>query len=93
MPALDLALGLRVIRSAPGMSYAIFLQILGQLTRDIAGAVVAQQPGFVPDLDLSFLQVSYMDKTGKIDSIHRYLSLLSVIATNEPQVRARSGRS
>ncbi len=40
------------------------------------------------NLDLSFLQVSYMDKTGNIDGIHRYLSLLASVAANSPQVKA-----
>ncbi len=40
------------------------------------------------NLELSFLQVSYMEKTGKIDGIHRYLSLLASIAANTPQVKA-----
>jgi tetratricopeptide (TPR) repeat protein len=40
------------------------------------------------NFELSFLQVSYMEKTGKIDGIHRYLSLLASIAANTPQVRS-----
>ncbi len=52
MPALDFALGLWVIRPATGMDHDVCLQIIRQLTRDITRAVVAQQPGFVPDLDL-----------------------------------------
>ncbi len=39
------------------------------------------------NLELSFLQVSYMDKTGLTDGIHRYLSLLASLAINNPQVR------
>jgi hypothetical protein len=29
-----------------------------------------------------------MDKTGKTDGIHRYLSLLASVAANSPQVKA-----
>lgn|GEM_PF-2749213 len=67
--------------------YAVALDSLGQT--DAAKRVIEETSQRWPNnLDLSFLQVSYMDKTGKIAGIHRYLSLLAVIATNEPQVRA-----
>ena len=47
MPAFDLALRLRMIRSASGVCHTGFLRILGQLSRDIAGTVVTQQSGFM----------------------------------------------
>lgn len=39
------------------------------------------------NLELSFLQVSYMDKTGMTEGIHRYLALLASIASQVPQVQ------
>ncbi len=42
---------------------------------------------WVNNLDLYFLQVSLMDKTGKTENIHRYLSLLAQVAINNPQVK------
>src|SRR6478735_2552700 len=45
MPALDLALGLGMHGSAPNMAHALGLDIVGQFAGDIAGAVVAKQPG------------------------------------------------
>jgi tetratricopeptide (TPR) repeat protein len=42
---------------------------------------------WVNNIELYFLQVSYMDKTGNTAGIHRYLSTLVSIASNNPQVR------
>lgn len=39
------------------------------------------------NLELSFLQVSYMDKTGNTGGIHRYLTLLASVASKVPQVQ------
>ena len=39
MPALDLALGLRMIRRAACVRHALVFQVLGQITRDVAGPV------------------------------------------------------
>jgi len=67
--------------------YAVALDSLGQT--DAAMKVLKQASNHWPNnLDLSFLQVSYMDKTGKTDGIHRYLSLLTSVTANSPQVRA-----
>jgi len=44
MPARDLALRLWVKKMSSGVRDAVFLQILGQLARDTAGAVVGKQP-------------------------------------------------
>ena len=47
MSVFDLALCLRMTRSTSGVCHIVFLQILGQLSRDIAGTVVTQQSGFM----------------------------------------------
>jgi len=67
--------------------YAVALDSQGETN---AAMEVIEKAGkrWPNNLDLSFLQVSYMDKTGKTDGIHRYLSLLASIAANAPQVRA-----
>ena len=67
--------------------YAVALDSRGQT--DAAMKVIEEAGKRWPNnLELSFLQVSYMEKTGKIDGIHRYLSLLASIAANAPQVKA-----
>ena len=40
MPALDLALGLWMIRCAACVQHAFVFQVLGQFPRDVAGAIV-----------------------------------------------------
>lgn len=66
--------------------YAVALDSRGQT--DAAIKVIAAASKRWPNsLDLYFLQVSYMDKTGHTDGIHRYLSLLASVAVNNPQVR------
>jgi Tfp pilus assembly protein PilF len=66
--------------------YAVALDSLGQT--DAAMQVIAQQSKRWPNnIDLVFLQVSYMEKTSNTDGIHRYLSFLATIAANNPQVR------
>jgi len=52
VPALDLALRLRVERRAANMAHVISLDVFRQLTRDIARAIIAEQPGFVMDAGL-----------------------------------------
>jgi hypothetical protein len=47
VPALDLALGLRVARCAAHVAHLVGLDVFRQFTRDVAGAIVAEQPGFV----------------------------------------------
>lgn len=49
MPALDLALSLRVEWRSADMVHLLILQPFGQIARDVAGTVVAEQTGFVPD--------------------------------------------
>ena len=50
--ALDLALGLRMARSAADMRDALLVEPLGQVIRDVAGAVVGEQSRPVQDLCL-----------------------------------------
>ena len=52
MPTFDLALGLRVIRTASGMRHAALAEILTKLTRHIRGAVVAEKTRSVLDAHL-----------------------------------------
>jgi predicted CXXCH cytochrome family protein len=66
--------------------YAVALDSRGQTIQAIK--VIEQASERWPNnFDLSFLQVSYMDKTGYTDGIHSYLSLLVSVAANAPQVR------
>jgi predicted CXXCH cytochrome family protein len=66
--------------------YAVALDSRGQT--DAAMSIIENASKRWPNnFDLSFLQVSYMDKTGNTEGIHRYLSLLASIAANNPQVR------
>ena len=43
MPALDLALGLRMERSATNMVHLVIFQPFGQIARDVTGSVVTEQ--------------------------------------------------
>ena len=52
MPALDLALRLRMIGRAADMAHALAVEPLGQIARDVGRAVVGQQPWPVNDRDL-----------------------------------------
>ena len=47
MPALDLALGLRMIWRASDVIHFLIFQPFGKFTRDVAGPVVAEQAWFV----------------------------------------------
>ena len=66
--------------------YAVALDSRGQTDAAIKVIAVASKR-WPNNLDLSFLQVSYMDKTGNTIGIHRYLSLLASVAISNPQVR------
>jgi predicted CXXCH cytochrome family protein len=66
--------------------YAVALDSLGQTSAAIQ-VIDANRERWPNNIDLSFLQVSYMDKTGNSEGIHRYLSLLAAIAAGNPQVR------
>ena len=50
VPALDLALGLGMARSAANMQQAVVLQPFGEVARDVARSIVAEQSWFVRDL-------------------------------------------
>lgn len=50
MPALDLALGLRVIGCTTNVAHALILEPFSQIAGDVGGAVIAEQPGLVYDL-------------------------------------------
>ena len=47
VPALDLALGLGVERSTAHMTHFLGLDVFSQFAGDVAGAVIAEQPGLV----------------------------------------------
>ena len=67
--------------------YAVALDSRGDT--GMAIKVIAEASKRWPNnLELSFLQVSYMDKIGDIKGIHRYLSLLASVASQVPQVKA-----
>ncbi|MDJ0778336.1 MAG: multiheme c-type cytochrome [Gammaproteobacteria bacterium] len=67
--------------------YAVALDSLGQTGKAIE-VIDAASRRWPNQLDLSFLQVAYMDKSAKTDGIRRYLSVLEPFAANNPQVRA-----
>jgi predicted CXXCH cytochrome family protein len=73
-------------RSRHAYVYAVALDSQGQ-TRAAINYIEAADRRWPNNLDLSMLQVSYMDKTGETDGIHRYLSLLAAVAPDAPQVR------
>ena len=66
--------------------YAVALDSRGQTDAAIKVIELASQR-WVNQIDLYFLQVSYMDKTGNTAGIHRYLSTLAAIASGNPKVR------
>jgi hypothetical protein len=47
VPALDLALGLRDASGRRARGSSVGLDVFGQFARDVAGAVIAEQPGLV----------------------------------------------
>jgi Transposase IS116/IS110/IS902 family len=47
VPALDLALGLGVHRGAAHVAHLVGLDVFSQFARDVAGTIVAEQPGLV----------------------------------------------
>ncbi len=52
MPALDLALRLRVIRCAADVIHFLVFQPFSQIAGDIGRAIVREQPRFVHDLGM-----------------------------------------
>ena len=47
MPALDLALRLRMVWRATNMVHVLVFEPVGQITRDIGRSIVTEQSGFV----------------------------------------------
>jgi predicted CXXCH cytochrome family protein len=71
--------------------YAVALDSTGQT--DAAIQIIDEASGRWPNnIDLYYLQVSYMDKTGNTQDIHRYLSPLATVAADNPQVRRWMGK-
>ena len=52
VPALDLSLGLRVIRSAADMLHSLVFEPLCQIVSDVTRSIVAQKPGPLRDGDV-----------------------------------------
>ena len=52
VPALDLSLGLRMERGAANMAHALGFDVVRQFARDVARAIIAEQPGPVVDIGL-----------------------------------------
>ena len=50
VPALDLALSLRMHRRAANVFHGLVFEIFGQITRDVGRAIVAEQARFVQNL-------------------------------------------
>lgn len=51
VPALDLALRLRVVGRTANVIHAMFAEVFGQVIRNVTRAVVAQKPGLVAHRD------------------------------------------
>jgi predicted CXXCH cytochrome family protein len=66
--------------------YAVALDSMGK-TKDAIKLIDANRKRWPNNIDLSFLQVSYMDKTGNSEGIHPYLALLAEVASGNSQVR------
>jgi len=67
--------------------YAIALDSMGNTSGAIK-VINETSERWPNNLDLARLQVAYMDKTGETTGIHRYLSLLVSVVSNDPQVQA-----
>jgi len=66
--------------------YAVALDSRGQIAA--AMEIINRQSKRWPNnLELAFLQISYMEKTGNTAGVNRYLSLLASFAANNPRVR------
>ena len=73
VPALDLALGLRVMRCTANMIHTLILKIFGQIGRDVGRAIVAEQPGLLHDrgpIAARGLQRQFQ-RVGHIRGLHR----------------------
>jgi len=68
-------------------TYAVALDSAGR-TADAIAAIAAASKRFPNTLELYYLQVSYMDKSGNTIGINKYLSLLDEVAGNNPRIRA-----
>lgn len=66
--------------------FAVALDSRGQ-TAAAMELIETESKRWPNNLDLYFLQVGYMDKTGNTDGIHKYLSTLATVAANNPHVR------
>jgi tetratricopeptide (TPR) repeat protein len=66
--------------------YAVALDSAGR-TADAIAALDAATERWPNTLDLYFLQVSYMDKSGITEGIRKYLPLLDEVAGNNAQIR------
>jgi predicted CXXCH cytochrome family protein len=66
--------------------YAVALDSRGQ-TAAAMELIEEQSQRWPNNLDLYFLQLAYMDKTGNTEDVHKYLSMLATVAANNPQVR------
>ena len=51
MPPLDLALGLGMHGGSPDVIHALVAEPACQISRDVTGTIVTQQPGLVNDID------------------------------------------
>lgn len=66
--------------------YAVALDSTGQ-TEAAIQVIDEASKRWINNIDLYFLQVSYMDKTGNTGDIQRYLSPLAAVDADNPQVR------
>ena len=86
MPYLSASIGQEDTTSRHIYVYAIALDSRGETSKAIQ--IINQTNADWPNnIDLSFLQIAYMEKTGNTEGIHRYLILLASIASQDQQVQ------
>src|SRR5258708_647780 len=73
MPALDLALRLRMARSTTNVSHSLNLEPFRQIAGDVARAVIAQQPWFMNNACLitPWCRESQLQGVRNVVSLHR----------------------
>ena len=73
MPTLNLALGLGMVGCAASMIHALLVEPFSEISGDVAGAIVRQQPGFVLDTGLITTRGGqcHLQRVGDVLGLHR----------------------
>src|SRR5665213_3246940 len=77
MPAFDLALCLRMVGRAPNVSHVLCIQPICQLSRDVAGTIIAEQARLMdnPSLVTAGDCESKIQRVGHVLRLHRRAQL------------------